>query len=110
MAQNMGGTVGSDTVKKLAYSNLIDRAGIPTFLREFAPTQVVGNLLGRGADSVYGSANKEIANQLAMTLLDPRKAGLLMQQVGPSRYAPMIDALMQRGAGAAGTIAGRTQQ
>lgn len=109
MARNAGGTAGSDTVKKLAYSNLIDRAGIPTFLREFAPTQVAGNFLARGADSVYGSANREIGNQLAMTLLDPQKAAQVMRQVGPSRYAAMIDELMKHGAGAAGTTAGRTQ-
>ena len=110
IARNAGGTVGSDTVKKLAYSNLIDRAGVPTFLREFAPTQVVGNILARGADSIYGSANKEISNQLAMTLLDPKKAALVMQQVGPSRYAALIDAVTQQGAGAAGTTAGRMSQ
>lgn len=109
VAQNMGGTVGSDTVKKLAYSNIIDRAGIPTFLREFAPTQIVGNLMQRGADSIYGRANKEISNQLAMTLLDPQKAGQIMRKVGPSRYAQIIDALMQQGAGAAGTTVGRSQ-
>lgn len=106
-ARNAGGTVGSDTVKKLAYSNLIDRAGIPTFLREFAPTQIAGNLLQRGADSVYGRANKEISNQLAMTLLDPQKAGEIMRATGPSRYAAIIDELMKQGAGAAGTAAGR---
>lgn len=109
IAQNSAGTVGSDTVKKLAYSNLIDRAGIPTFLREFAPTQIAGNLMQRAADSVYGRANKEISNQLAMTLLDPQKAGQIMRKVGPSRYSQIIDQLMQQGSGAAGTAAGRTQ-
>jgi len=108
MAKNAGGTVGSDTVKKLAYSNLIDRAGVPTFLREFAPTQALGNFLARGADSVYGSANKEISHQLAMTLLDPQKAAGAMQSAVPSRFAPLIDALMKQAAAGAGSTAGRT--
>lgn len=107
IARNAAGVAGSDTVKKLAYSNLVDRAGIPTFLRELAPAQMVGNILARGADSVYGSANKEIANQLAMTLLDPKKAAQFMQGAAPSRYASIINTLMQQGAGAAGTAAGR---
>src|SRR3990167_2010223 len=98
VAQNSAGTVGSDTVKKLAYSNLIDRAGVPTFLREFAPTQVVGNLMARGADAAYGSANRDISNQLAMTLLDPRKAASVMQAAAPSRYDAIIAELMKQGA------------
>lgn len=107
MARNSAGTAGSDTVKKLAYSNLIDRAGVPTFLREFAPTQAMGNILARGADTLYGNANKEIAGKLAETLLNPKSAAFMMQQAGPSRYQAMIDALLQRGSGAAGAMAGR---
>jgi hypothetical protein len=105
VAQNSAGTVGSDTVKKLAYSNLIDRAGVPTFLREFAPTQVVGNLMARGADAAYGSANREISNQLAMTLLDPRKAASVMQSAAPSRYDAIIAELMKKGTPLTGATA-----
>lgn len=108
-AQNMAGTAGSDTVKKLAYSNLIDRAGVPTFLREFAPTQVAGNFLARGADTIYGGANRDIAQKLAETLLNPQEAARMMRQVGPSRYQQIIDSLMQQGSGMAGAVAGRNQ-
>jgi hypothetical protein len=108
-ARNMAGTAGSDTVRKLAYTNLIDRAGVPTFLREFAPTQMVGNFLARGADSVYGRANNEIAEQLAHTLMNPQAAAQMMRQVGPSRYAAIIDAMTKQASGAAGTTVGRTQ-
>jgi hypothetical protein len=108
-ARNMAGTAGSDTVRKLAYTNLIDRAGVPTFLREFAPTQMVGNFLARGADSIYGRANNEIAEQLAQTLMNPQAAAQMMRQVGPSRYAAIIDAITNQAAGAAGTTVGRNQ-
>lgn len=104
-AQKSAGTVGSDTVKKLAYSNLIDRAGVPTFLREFAPTQVAGNIMARGADAAYGSANREISQQLAMTLLDPRKAAQVMQQAAPSRYDAIIAELMKKGTPMTGAAA-----
>jgi hypothetical protein len=106
-ARDIAGTAGSDTVRKLAYSNLIDRMGVPTFLREFAPTQITGNLLARGADSVYGKANREIAEQLAATLLNPQEAGRLMQGAGPSRYAAIIDELMRKGAVVGGVGAGQ---
>jgi hypothetical protein len=106
-ARNMAGTAGSDTVKKLAYSNLIDRAGVPTFLREFAPTQTTGNLLARGADSIYGKANRDLQQKLADTLLDPQEAGRMMRQVGPSRFSHLIDALVQQAIAGGGTVAGR---
>jgi hypothetical protein len=109
-ARNMAGTAGSDTVKKLAYSNLIDRAGVPTFLREFAPTQAAGNFLARGADSIYGGANREIAETLAKTLLNPQEAARMMRQVGPSRFAQIIDAMIQQGSAGAGVVAGRNDQ
>lgn len=108
-AREMAGAAGSDTVKKLAYSNLIDRAGVPTFLREFAPTQAVGNLLARVADTVYGTANRDIAEQLAQTMLNPKEAARIMMQAGPSRYSHIIDALIQQGVGGAGAAAGQLE-
>ena len=77
-AQNAGRGSGSDTVQKLAYSNILDQSGVPTFMRNFAPAQVAGGLLGRGADAVYGRANRELAQQLAETMMDPAKAARLI--------------------------------
>lgn len=107
IAQNSAGTVGSDTVKKLAYSNLIDRAGVPTFLREFAPTQVVGNILARGADAGYASANRELSQELALTLLNPQRAAGLMRGAAPSRYDAIIAELLKRGTPVTGAIGGQ---
>lgn len=78
-AQTAGRGVGSDTVQKLAYSNLIDSAGIPTWLRAMAPAQVAGNVMGRGADALYGRANREMAARLAEMLLDPQQSAQAMQ-------------------------------
>lgn len=109
-AQHSAGTRGSDTIQNLAYSNLLDRSGMPTFLRNFAPTQVAGNLLLRGADTVYGRANKEIADQLARTMLDPKQAAQLMQRSVPSRYDAMIQELLKRGMPVTGAVASQLYQ
>lgn len=103
-ARNIGGTRGSDTVQNLAYNNILDRAGVPTFLRELGPMQIAGNVMARGADAVYGRANKDIAHQLAMTMLNPQEAGRVMQQTGPSRFAPFLDALVRSASGTAGMV------
>lgn len=92
-ARNSAGGPGSDTVKKLAYSNLIDAAGVPTWLRNLAPAQVTGNLAARGADALYGRANKEMGSKLAELMLDPAKAAQVMQlanQPGGHRLLELI--------------------
>lgn len=96
-AQNVGRGVGSDTVQKLAYTNLLDQAGVPTFLRELKPAQVLGNLAGRGADAAYGRANREIGNRLAEVMLDPATAARLMQQATPAERNALLQ-LVQRSA------------
>lgn len=91
-AQNVGRGPGSDTVQKLAYSNLIDSAGIPTFLRNFGPLEAVSNIAGRGADALYGRANRELGVRLADTLLDPQQAAdvLLRSGMSPSQVQMLL--------------------
>jgi hypothetical protein len=92
-ATNSAGTAGSDTVKKLAYSNFIDAAGVPTWLRNLGAAQVGGNIAARGADALYGRANMEMSAQLAALMRDPAKAGALMtmaQQPGNERFLALI--------------------
>lgn len=103
-ARNIGGTRGSDTVQNLAYTNMIDRAGVPTFLRELGPAQIAGNLAGRAASTVYGQANRDIANQLAMTMLNPQAAAQAMRAGGPSRFAPLIEALIKQASATGGAV------
>lgn len=77
--QTAGRGVGSDTVQKLAYSNMLAEAGVPNWLRNLAPLQVIGNVAARGADAAYGRANRELSNRLAESLLDPQTAAQLLQ-------------------------------
>jgi hypothetical protein len=96
-AQTAGRGAGSDTVQKLAYSNILDGAGVPTFLRDMKPAQMVGGVAGRAADSLYGRANRELANRLAEVTLDPAMAAELMTQMTPRDLNRML-MLAQRGA------------
>jgi len=108
-AQNAGRGAGSDTVQKLAYSNILNQSGVPSFLRNFAPAQVAGNLMGRGADAAYGRANRELSQRLAETLLDPEATAQLLQAVTPSQRMELIKQLTAQTAtpaaiGAASTL------
>jgi hypothetical protein len=96
-ANNVGRGAGSDTVQKLAYTNLLEQSGVPTFLQEFAPAQVAGNLLARGGDALYGRANREMAERLAQAMLDPAEAARLMQMATPAQRNALLQ-LAQRGA------------
>jgi hypothetical protein len=83
-ADNAGKGTGSDTVQKLAYGNILDKSGVPSFLREFSPAQIVGNVASRTADVAYGRANKELSNQLAQTMLSPEDAAAAMKVANES--------------------------
>ena len=74
-AAEEGKGVGSDTVQKLAYSNMIQRAGIPTALSNATGT----GLISRIGDVAYGRANKEMAQKLAESLLSPEETLRLMR-------------------------------
>lgn len=100
-AQNAGRGVGSDTVQKLAYGNILDQAGVPTFLRELSPAQVVGGLTGRAADAAYARANRELSNRLAEVMLDPAQAAQLMTQATPQEMSQMLKLLSRSGSGLA---------
>lgn len=91
-AQNAGRGVGSDTVQKLAYSNLLDQSGVPTWLRQWGPTQTAGNLASRLADALYGRANKDIAARLAGTMMDPGEAARMMTT---GAVTPVTDRLIR---------------
>lgn len=104
-ARNSAGGPGSDTVKKLAYSNLIDAAGIPTWLRALAPAQVAGNVASRGADALYGRANKEMGTKLAELMLDPGKAAQVMQLARQQGGGTKLLELISKGGSTAGLLA-----
>jgi hypothetical protein len=89
-AQEAGKGVGSDTVQKLAYSNMMQTAGIPTALTGSAASGVLGNVASRTGDVLYGRANKEMAQKLAEALMSPEDTLRLMRVGKPPNTA--IDA------------------
>lgn len=103
-AQNAGRGPGSDTLQKLSYSNFIDAAGIPSFLRNLAPMQVAGNFASRGADALYGRANREMSSRLAELMLNPKDAADVMKLAATPGGQRLIE-LATRGGSAAGLAA-----
>ena len=102
-AENVGRGVGSDTIQKLAYSNMVDAAGIPSFIRNMAGPQIAGNILSRGGDAIYGRANREMAARLADSVSNPKRIADLLQASTETPNIP-LSALLGR-LGAAGALA-----
>lgn len=97
-AQNAG-RAGSDTVQKLAYSNMMNQAGVPSLVRNFGPAGIVGSLMERGGNIVYNDANKKLSEQLARALLNPEEAASLVSGAAVSpRSLALADALRRAGA------------
>ena len=79
-AKTAGRGVGSDTVQKLAMSNLLEATGAPR----------IPALLSRPAamakwatEKVYGAADREAAKRLSEALLDPQETARIMAGVKP---------------------------
>jgi hypothetical protein len=75
-AATEGKGVGSDTVQKLAYSNLMSEVGLPIS---------ASNRLGR---FVYGDVNEQLRTKLAESMLDPKEALRLMRAGGKPKVSP----------------------
>jgi len=102
-ADTAGRGVGSDTVQKMAFSNLMQQSGLPAMVTNFAPLGVVGNLAQKAGQVVYRDANERMAAQLAQSLLDPQQAAQLMEA---GMVTPQMQALVQglrRGGAAIGS-------
>lgn len=99
-AKTAGKGVGSDTVQKLAFSNMLNAAGIPSALRSFGPAGAIGNIAQRFGQVAYKDANERMAAELAQALLDPQTAATLMQS---GMVTPQMQALVKglRSGGAA---------
>lgn len=98
-AQTAGRGVGSDTVQKLAYQNMLTQSGMPSAVSGLAPVGVIGNLAQKAGQVVYRDANERLQQQLAEALLDPRQTAALMEtgMVTPQMQA-MIEGLRRGGA------------
>ncbi len=93
-----GRGAGSDTVQKLAMSNLASEAGIPTFVQNLA--SVPGGWLKRGADVLYKSADDDIRKKLAFLLTNPQEAAAALQGAAPGPQSPLGKFLLQATQGA----------
>ena len=77
-ANNAGRAAGTNTIQNLAYGNMMGQMGIPNFMKQSAAGQTLGGLLAQGGKAIYGGANKQIAEQMAQTMLSPAEAARLM--------------------------------
>ena len=75
-AATEGKGVGSDTVQKLVYNNLMNEVGLPIS---------ASNRLGK---FIYGDVNEQMKNKLAETMLDPQEALRLMRAGGQPKVSP----------------------
>jgi hypothetical protein len=75
-AATAGKSVGSDTVQKLVYTNLMNEVGLPIS---------AGNRLGR---FVYGDINEQLKNKLAESMLDPQETLRLMRAGSQPKVSP----------------------
>lgn len=75
-AAEMGGRgVGSDTVQKIAMSNLADRIGVPNWLTNTK----AGGVISRAGDILYGGTDDQIREIMARILTNPQEAARAMK-------------------------------
>lgn len=79
-SQNVGRGVGSDTVQKLAYANMMNNMPLPAGVRSSTVGGLLGGLAQKGGNLVYGNANRQMQGLLAESMLDPQLAATLMAQ------------------------------
>lgn len=93
-AKNAGRGVGSDTVQKLAYNNIMQQSGLsglPNLLSR--PVQ----LAEYGSRVAYSSADREMRRKLAEALLDPQEAAKLMRAATPTPKGEALAKLLRYG-------------
>jgi hypothetical protein len=103
-AQTAGRGAGSDTVQKLAFTNMLQQVGVPTFLQNFAPSQVLGNVAQRGLGLAYGEMNQRMASELAEAMMNPQRAAELMQLAQGNPQVQQLLANALRSSAVAGAV------
>lgn len=109
-ANTAGRGVGSNTVQNLAYSNMLNQAGVPSAVRNFAPAGVVGNVMQRAGQIAYKDANQRLTQELAEAMLDPKRAAQLMEagQISPQTLQ-IVNALRRGGTALGASVPGMIQ-
>lgn len=101
-ANTAGKGVGSDTIQKLAYSNLLNQSGLPSMVTAIPRGMGVGGMLQRLGDVGYKSANEEMKAKLAQALLNPQSAADLMEAGVVTPQVQMLIEGLRRGGAAVG--------
>ncbi len=98
-AKTAGKGIGSDTVQKMAFNNILNEVGVPSAVRGFAPAGVIGNVAKGAGQLLYKDANDRMASELAQALMNPQLSAQLMKSamVNP-RSAQLVNALKSGGA------------
>lgn len=91
-AETAGRGVGSDTVQKMAYNNLMQQSGMSGLPNLLSRPVQLAEYLSRTA---YSSADREMRKQLAEALLDPKKTAELMTKGMTSERAKMLSAALR---------------
>lgn len=96
-AESAGRGVGSDTIQKMAMSNLIEQAGLPTWIGALGPLRSVGGMARTVGDIVYSKNDETMRHLLADVLKDPQRAAQAMKaaNIPPSKYAEVLSRLNQ---------------
>lgn len=87
-ARDMGRGAGSDTVQKLAMTNLMQQSGLPVGLLNMPG-------LGRLGNWVYSNADEEMKRSLAHGLLNPSQTARLMEKATPNEKAALVSGLLR---------------
>lgn len=94
-ASREGLPVGSNTVQNLAYTNMLNRFGVPTMLRNNSIAGTIGNMASQVGNLGYKKANERLSAELAELLLDPKKAAHVMANANVSPKAAEMAKLLQ---------------
>lgn len=90
-AETEGRGVGSDTVQKLAYSNMMQKSGLPLMLFDNPIAGSMGKIFG----ITYKSSNEEIRQKLAQALLNPKETARLMENAIKTDKSGNISNIME---------------
>jgi hypothetical protein len=109
-AKTAGRDVGSDTVQKMAFNNMMAQSGLPNTLQNLSPVGTVGNIAQKFGQVLYRDANEKMAQELAQSMLDPVQAARLLESsmVTPQMQA-MVNGLRRSGAAIGASAPGLIQ-
>lgn len=106
-ANSAGRGVGSDTVQKLAFSNMLAQSGLPSAVRSFAPASILGNVAQKFGNIAYSDANNKMSEQLARSMLDPQTVAELMRSgVTPKGLLALQESISRLGVPVTGGLLG----